>query len=55
MAFAQGEANIWYFGENAGLYSNTVSPVALLDNHCFSWKLFRYNQLQSVQFSAGFL
>jgi len=31
MAFAQGEANIWYFGLNAGLDFNTGSPVALLD------------------------
>ncbi len=28
---AQGEANIWYFGENAGLDFNSGSPVALLD------------------------
>ena len=29
--FAQGEANIWYFGQNAGLDFNSGSPVALAD------------------------
>jgi gliding motility-associated-like protein len=29
--FAQGEANIWYFGEKAGLDFNSGSPVALSD------------------------
>lgn len=29
--FAQGEANIWYFGFNAGLDFNSGSPVVLLD------------------------
>ena len=29
--FAQNEANIWYFGENAGLDFNTGVPVPLLD------------------------
>jgi hypothetical protein len=28
---AQGEANIWCFGENAGLDFNSGSPVPLLD------------------------
>jgi gliding motility-associated-like protein len=28
-SFAQGEANIWYFGENAGLDFNSGTPVAL--------------------------
>lgn len=28
---AQGEANIWYFGQNAGLDFNSGSPVALTD------------------------
>ena len=28
-SFAQGEANIWYFGENAGLDFNTGSVVAI--------------------------
>jgi hypothetical protein len=27
--FSQGEANIWYFGQNAGLDFNGGSPVAL--------------------------
>ena len=31
LSFAQGEANIWYFGENAGLDFNSGSPVALTD------------------------
>lgn len=31
ISFAQNEANIWYFGENAGLDFNSGSPVALLD------------------------
>jgi urease alpha subunit len=29
--FAQKEANIWYFGANAGLDFNSGTPVALLD------------------------
>ena len=29
--FAQGEANIWYFGKNAGLSFNTNPPTPLLD------------------------
>jgi gliding motility-associated-like protein len=29
--FAQKEANIWYFGNNAGLDFNSGSPIALLD------------------------
>lgn len=29
LVFSQGEANIWYFGENAGLDFNSGSPVAL--------------------------
>lgn len=31
LAFSQGEANIWYFGQNAGLDFNSGSPVALMD------------------------
>lgn len=31
LAFPQGEANIWYFGENAALDFNCGSPVALTD------------------------
>ncbi|MFK5879254.1 MAG: T9SS type B sorting domain-containing protein [Flavobacteriaceae bacterium] len=29
-SFAQGEANVWYFGHNAGLDFNTVPPTALV-------------------------
>lgn len=29
--YAQGEANVWYFGSNAGLDFNTSPPTALLD------------------------
>ena len=29
LVFSQGEANIWYFGGNAGLDFNSGSPVAL--------------------------
>ncbi len=29
ICFAQGEANIWYFGQNAGIDFNSGSPVAL--------------------------
>lgn len=31
VSFAQKEANIWYFGENAGLDFNSGTPVPLLD------------------------
>jgi gliding motility-associated-like protein len=31
VSFSQGEANIWYFGENAGLDFNSGNPVALTD------------------------
>ncbi|GEQ85058.1 hypothetical protein ULMS_05660 [Patiriisocius marinistellae] len=34
--FAQGEANIWYFGENAGLDFNSGTPVPLLDGELFT-------------------
>ncbi|CAM3498171.1 T9SS type B sorting domain-containing protein [Flavobacterium gelidilacus] len=30
-AYSQGEANIWYFGQNAGLNFNTNPPTALID------------------------
>ncbi len=30
-SFAQGEANIWYFGENAGIDFNSGTPVAISD------------------------
>ena len=29
--FAQGEANIWYFGEGAGLDFNSGTPIAITD------------------------
>lgn len=31
LIFSQGEANIWYFGQNAGLDFNSGSPVVLSD------------------------
>ncbi|WP_046745588.1 T9SS type B sorting domain-containing protein [Kordia zhangzhouensis] len=31
LVFSQGEANIWYFGQNAGLDFNSGSPVAITD------------------------
>ncbi|MFC7775203.1 T9SS type B sorting domain-containing protein [Flavobacterium sp. GCM10027622] len=31
IAYSQGEANIWYFGDKAGLDFNSGSPVALTD------------------------
>lgn len=31
LTFSQGEANIWYFGQNAGLDFNSGNPVPLLD------------------------
>lgn len=31
ITFAQGEANIWYFGSQAGLDFSNGSPVALTD------------------------
>jgi len=30
-SIAQGEANIWYFGENAGIDFNSGTPVAISD------------------------
>ena len=30
-SFSQGEANIWYFGANAGLDFNSGTPVAITD------------------------
>lgn len=29
LVFSQGEANIWYFGQNAGLDFNSGSPVSI--------------------------
>ena len=34
--FAQGEANIWYFGGNAGLDFNSGSPIALTDGQMYA-------------------
>lgn len=36
--FAQGEANIWYFGDHAGLDFNSGSPVALTDGQMFTYE-----------------
>jgi hypothetical protein len=33
---AQGEANIWYFGQNAGLDFNSGNPVALTNGQLVS-------------------
>jgi len=35
---AQNEANIWYFGEYAGLDFNSGSPVVLTDGQLFTWE-----------------
>ena len=40
--FSQGENNIWYFGEQAGLDFNSGSPVAL-DNACYLFSQFAYS------------
>ena len=32
VVFAQKETNIWYFGANAGLDFNSVSPVAITNS-----------------------
>jgi gliding motility-associated-like protein len=37
-AIAQGEANIWYFGDNAGLDFNSGSPVPLLDGELVTFE-----------------
>ena len=34
--YAQKEANIWYFGYNAGLDFNSGSPVALTDGQIYT-------------------
>ena len=34
ISFAQGEANVWYFGYNAGLDFNTNPPTALTNGAC---------------------
>jgi len=35
-AFPQKEANIWYFGQNAGVDFNSGAPVALLDGQVYT-------------------
>ena len=35
-AFSQKEANIWYFGDHAGLDFNSGVPVALTDSQMFT-------------------
>ena len=35
---AQGEANIWYFGNDAGIDFSSGSPVALTDGDIFAWE-----------------
>ncbi len=37
-SFGQGEANIWYFGGNAGLDFNSGSPVALTDGQMYAFE-----------------
>ena len=46
--FAQGESNIWYFGQNAGLDFNSGSPVALTDG-----KLKSFTACASISNSNG--
>ena len=36
-AFAQNEANYWYFGENAGLNFNGATPVPLMNGQINEW------------------
>tara|TARA_B100000941_G_scaffold135972_1_gene96400 strand:- start:706 stop:2784 length:2079 start_codon:yes stop_codon:yes gene_type:complete len=36
VVFSQNEANIWYFGENAGIDFNSGSPVALTDGQLYT-------------------
>ncbi len=38
LVFAQNEANIWYFGGNAGLDFNTKAPSAIVDGKLNSWE-----------------
>lgn len=35
---AQGEGNIWYFGQSAGLDFNSGAPVPLLNGHTYLWE-----------------
>src|SRR5690554_6495488 len=36
VSYSQGEANIWYFGYNAGLDFNSGTPVALTDGELYT-------------------
>lgn len=36
--FSKNEANVWYFGRNAGLDFNTESPTVLTDSRIFAWE-----------------
>jgi len=36
LVFPQGEANIWYFGDGAGLDFNTDPPTALYDSPIYT-------------------
>lgn len=36
--FAQNEANVWYFGDHAGLDFNSGAPIALTDGMINSWE-----------------
>ena len=46
--FSQGEANIWYFGQNAGLDFNSGSPVALTNG-----QLGTYEGCATISSSSG--
>jgi gliding motility-associated-like protein len=46
--YAQGEANIWYFGERAGLDFNPGTPVSLING-----KLDTYEGCATISNSAG--
>ncbi|WP_073355656.1 T9SS type B sorting domain-containing protein [Flavobacterium xanthum] len=46
--YAQGEANIWYFGERAGVDFNSGTPVALTNG-----ELFTYEGCATISNSAG--
>lgn len=51
VAFAQGEANIWYFGINAGLDFNSNPPTTLLDLNVGS--MFSSEGCSSISDSDG--
>ena len=48
LCFSQGEANNWYFGENAGITFNSGNPVALIDG-----QLNTYEGCASISDSNG--